>query len=125
MILFSFHVCCSKKHKSGDAGESTTKAAPKLEIPFDYVEQSVISLPSYVAKNAPAAMEVLETSSPEDLECVEMGDGNLNLVFIVTNTKNQKRVIVKQVRTITILVPFVDWNVIACCAAAYSPIGCS
>jgi 5-methylthioribose kinase len=49
-----------------------------------------------LAKNAPAAMEALETTSPDDIECVEMGDGNLNLVFIVTNTNNQKKIIVKQ-----------------------------
>jgi 5-methylthioribose kinase len=41
-------------------------------------------------------MEALETTSPDDIECVEMGDGNLNLVFIVTNTNNQKKIIVKQ-----------------------------
>ena len=70
----------------------------KLEVPLDYVEQSVTSLPAFLARDAPAAMEALGAAAvcPEDLECVEMGDGNLNLVFIVTNTKNQKRVIVKQ-----------------------------
>lgn len=41
-------------------------------------------------------MEALGTTSPEDIECVEMGDGNLNLVFIVTNKQNQKQIIVKQ-----------------------------
>lgn len=42
-------------------------------------------------------MEVLATTDPADLEAVEMGDGNLNLVFIVTNKKDlSKQVIIKQ-----------------------------
>jgi len=73
---------------------STT--AKKLFVPSDYVEQNVRSLPVYLAKNAHVAMEHLEASSPENLECQEVGDGNLNLVFIVTNVENQKKIIVKQ-----------------------------
>ena len=71
-------------------------ASAKLVVPFGYTEQSVTSLPAFLAKNAPAAMEALEATSQNDIECVEMGDGNLNLVFIVTNKKNQKQIIVKQ-----------------------------
>ena len=42
-------------------------------------------------------MEMLGTKDPNDLNCIEMGDGNLNLVFIVSNTKlHEKQVIVKQ-----------------------------
>ena len=42
-------------------------------------------------------MEMLGTKDPNDLNCIEMGDGNLNLVFIVSNTKlHEKHVIVKQ-----------------------------
>lgn len=56
----------------------------------------------YLAQNAPAAMDALRTTCAEDLTAVEMGDGNLNLVFIVTNTKAEEvngrkpQVIVKQ-----------------------------
>ena len=40
---------------------------------------------------------MLGTNDAKDINCVEMGDGNLNLVFIVTNTKlPEKQVIVKQ-----------------------------
>lgn len=85
-----------KKHISGGKANDHVTPEAKLVVPFDYMEHSVTSLPVYLAKNAPAAMEALEATCPEDLECVEMGDGNLNLVFIVTNTKNQKRVVVKQ-----------------------------
>jgi 5-methylthioribose kinase len=85
-----------KKHTSGKEEETETAPGAKLKVPFDYTEHSVTSLPAYLAKNAPAAMEALEATCPEDLNCVEMGDGNLNLVFIVTNTKNQKSVICKQ-----------------------------
>lgn len=95
MHPFCFLSDCRKKHTSGEAEETETPGA-KLEVPFDYMEQSVTSIPAYLAKNAPAAMEALETTCPDDLDCVEVGDGNLNLVFIVTNTKNQKRVICKQ-----------------------------
>ena len=41
-------------------------------------------------------MNALGATSFADLECTEMGDGNLNLVFIVTNTLNGKKIIVKQ-----------------------------
>ncbi len=49
-------------------------------------------------------MEALGTTDPSDLTALEMGDGNLNLVFIVTNNNNttqkpqqqQRHVIVKQ-----------------------------
>ena len=85
-----------KAFVKADQGEKKTVAAPKLVVPFDYTEQSNDSLPAYLAKNAPVAMEHLGTTSSEDLVCKEMGDGNLNLVFIVTNEKNGKVVIVKQ-----------------------------
>lgn len=84
------------QHTSGK-GLADSSLDSKLAVPFDYQQQSIASLPSYLARNAPVAMEVLETSNADDLEAVEMGDGNLNLVFIVTNkTKPSKRVIVKQ-----------------------------
>lgn len=85
----------SEKHKAEESSEIQT-TAKKLVIPIDYHEQSVASLPAYLAKNATVAMEHLETTSTEHLECLEVGDGNLNLVFIVTNTQNQKKIIVKQ-----------------------------
>jgi 5-methylthioribose kinase len=80
-------------------GETTAASGPpKLQTPTGYVEQNVNSLPDYLARNVPKAMEVLGTSKSEDLECVEMGDGNLNLVFIVGNKKDasKPKVIVKQ-----------------------------
>ena len=83
--------------KDNNTAENGVPAVPKLKVPVDYTEQTVGSLPAYLAKNAPEAMQVLGTNSAKDLECVEMGDGNLNLVFIVTNkTAPHKQVIVKQ-----------------------------
>jgi 5-methylthioribose kinase len=69
---------------------------PKLKVPFDYLEHSCESLPEYLFKNAPVAIQHLGASKVNELECKEVGDGNLNLVFIVTNKQNQKSVIVKQ-----------------------------
>jgi len=69
----------------------------KLYIPSGYTEQTVSSLPTYLAQSTPETMKILGVDSGEDLECVEMGDGNLNLVFIVTNKSDRsKQVIVKQ-----------------------------
>lgn len=64
-----------------------------------YHEETTDTLPSFLANTAGArgVMEALHAKDASELEAVEMGDGNLNLVFIVTN-KNQpdKQVIVKQ-----------------------------
>jgi 5-methylthioribose kinase len=94
------------KHKAvaaAAAGEDTQEqaaaapAAAKLVVPFNYVEQSIDSIPAYLAKHSPNTMNVLATTDPDDLKCIEVGDGNLNLVFIVTNKKDEsKQVIVKQ-----------------------------
>lgn len=87
------------KHQAIEASNGVASPTRnKLKIPPGYVEQTVQSLPHYLTKNAPKAMEILGTNNPEDLSCVEMGDGNLNLVFIVTNTKKSdvKKLIVKQ-----------------------------
>jgi 5-methylthioribose kinase len=80
-----------------------TEEAPAydiLHVPEDYVEQTTETLPLYIFEQVPKAMQVLRAKTVEDLECVEVGDGNLNLVFIVSN-KNYKndesqKVIVKQ-----------------------------
>jgi 5-methylthioribose kinase len=87
---------------AGVGGGEETKAAsvpatPRLKVPVDYHEQSVTSMPSYLVKHAPEACVQLGTTNPDDLECKEVGDGNLNLVFIVVNTTDpDKQVIVKQ-----------------------------
>ncbi|GAX28050.1 5-methylthioribose kinase [Fistulifera solaris] len=74
-----------------------TVAAAAPSNTQDYTEQTVHTLPLYLTQHAPAAMEILEAVEPEDLDCVEVGDGNLNLVFIVTNKyKPENQVIVKQ-----------------------------
>jgi 5-methylthioribose kinase len=79
------------------AGEKTgSSSSPKLHVPFDYVELSNETVPGYLAKNAPIAMASLETKDAKDLVCKEVGDGNLNLVFIITNQKSGKSIIVKQ-----------------------------
>ena len=78
----------------------THSSKNEQQIPSStYQEQSTGSLPQYLAQYVPEAMKVLEATSADDLECVEMGDGNLNLVFIVSNTKldaQAPKVIVKQ-----------------------------
>lgn len=87
-----------QKHTAGTMGAPSAEKVekPKLFVPFDYQEQSAASVPSYLAKHSAKTMEILEANDVGDLEATEMGDGNLNLVFIVTNKKNQKKVIVKQ-----------------------------
>lgn len=86
--------------KAGNADSAAPAAVtttPKLKVPNDYTEHSCESLPAYLANHAPTAMRELGTSAADDLECVEMGDGNLNLVFIVTNKLSpDNKVIVKQ-----------------------------
>jgi len=88
-----------------DAGNKRRTSSTKMNphnAPVYYTEQTVDSLPLYLAKNAPEAMKVLGAKSASDLECVEVGDGNLNLVFIVTNKVGDKKegnlpaVVVKQ-----------------------------
>ena len=92
-------------HTQSTEGTDSTKVTPvynrqysrKLSAPIEYTEQSVTTLPSYLVRKAPDACNVLGTNEADDLECVEVGDGNLNLVFIVTNKKDRsKQVIVKQ-----------------------------
>lgn len=68
-----------------------------------YQEQTTATLPDYLARHAPEVLVALGATGAADLEAVEMGDGNLNLVFIVTNTASAtadgeppRRVVVKQ-----------------------------
>ena len=83
--------------KSVSEGSTPATKGSGLVIPSDYTEYSVDTLAAYLAKESPETMEHLGTTQADDLECVEMGDGNLNLVFIVTNKKDtSKQVIVKQ-----------------------------
>ena len=91
---FSFHDIVRRKNNGGNV--SSVDNISSL-APSDYSEQSCTSLPAYIEKNAPLVMTVLEASSASDLSAIEMGDGNLNLVFIVTNNANGKKIIVKQV----------------------------
>lgn len=91
----------SRKYKEGNSGPSeedmSASADQKLQVPMNYKEQSCESLPGYLAEYAPHVLERLGTNDPKDINCIEMGDGNLNLVFIVTNTKiPTNQVIVKQ-----------------------------
>jgi 5-methylthioribose kinase len=81
-----------------DPAAAAATAPPAAAEPADsYVEQTVATLPAYVAANVPEALKILETDNVEDIACVEMGDGNLNLVFIVSNKlRPEKAVIVKQ-----------------------------
>lgn len=78
--------------------EDKTTPTTKLAIPEGYTEQTVETLPQYIVDNVPKVMDVLDAKSISDLSCCEMGDGNLNLVFIVSNnnTTSNKKVIVKQ-----------------------------
>jgi 5-methylthioribose kinase len=70
-------------------------AVPEEET--SYVEQTVATLPAFVVAHVPDAVQRLQTDRAEDLDCVEMGDGNLNLVFLVSNRQHPDRaVIVKQ-----------------------------
>ncbi|GKY94808.1 hypothetical protein MPSEU_000446000 [Mayamaea pseudoterrestris] len=67
--------------------------------PEDYHEVSTVTLPTFLAghEDASDVMEALGATDASEIEAVEMGDGNLNLVFIVSNKNNpDKKVIVKQ-----------------------------
>ena len=87
------------KYRQEHSETDITDIAPKqgLIVPSDYTEQTCETLPSYIEENCPYVLESLDASTASDLSAVEMGDGNLNLVFIVTNTKNSRKIIVKQV----------------------------
>ena len=75
------------------------KAAVVDEDLSEYTEQTTLSLPSYIAANIPEAMKILNVTTADEIEAVEMGDGNLNLVFIVSNktsSATHAKIIVKQ-----------------------------
>ena len=83
----------------------TAATVPVVENITEYTEQTVSSLPSYIADNVPEAMTILNVTTADEIEAVEMGDGNLNLVFIVASKrscndakdgKQQAKIIVKQ-----------------------------
>lgn len=84
------------QHTGGASVAVTEKSS--LQVPAGYNEKSVDTLPLYLATHVPKAMEVLGATAADDLECVEMGDGNLNLVFIVSNKSESTavKIIVKQ-----------------------------
>ena len=59
-----------------------------------YTPLTLAAVPAYLA-SVPAAMEILGGSA--DLDCIEVGDGNLNLVFLVNVKDNPgKTAVVKQ-----------------------------
>ncbi|MEQ2025727.1 S-methyl-5-thioribose kinase [Xenorhabdus szentirmaii] len=57
-----------------------------------YIPQTCESLPHYLTKNLPTTIS--PGGSPETWKIEEVGDGNLNLVFIVSGT--EKTIVVKQ-----------------------------
>ncbi|PHM27307.1 hypothetical protein [Xenorhabdus budapestensis] len=61
-------------------------------VPTEYTPQTCESLPHYLAKNLPTTISL--GGLPETWQIKEVGDGNLNLVFIISGT--EKTVIVKQ-----------------------------
>ncbi|PHM38321.1 S-methyl-5-thioribose kinase [Xenorhabdus innexi] len=61
-------------------------------VPTEYIPQSCESLPHYLAKNLPPTISL--GGLPETWQIQEVGDGNLNLVFIVAGT--EKTIVVKQ-----------------------------
>ncbi|PHM54889.1 hypothetical protein [Xenorhabdus hominickii] len=56
-----------------------------------YIPQTCESLPLYLAKNLPTTMSL--GGSTESWQIQEVGDGNLNLVFIVSG--KEKTIVVK------------------------------
>lgn len=82
---------------SASPSRRSSTHSPHLKVPSYYREQTTESLPQYLAEHAPHVLaDALGASDPRELTCVEFGDGNLNLVFIVANQTNGKQVIVKQ-----------------------------
>ncbi|BET97357.1 S-methyl-5-thioribose kinase [Xenorhabdus taiwanensis] len=61
-------------------------------LPTGYIPQNCESLSHYLAKNLPTT--ILPGGSPETWQIQEVGDGNLNLVFIVSG--KEKTIVVKQ-----------------------------
>ncbi|WP_237387848.1 S-methyl-5-thioribose kinase [Xenorhabdus sp. Sc-CR9] len=61
-------------------------------IPTGYIPQTSESLPLYLAKNLPTTISL--GGEPETWKIQEVGDGNLNLVFIVSG--KEKTIVVKQ-----------------------------
>ncbi|MDC9583188.1 S-methyl-5-thioribose kinase [Xenorhabdus sp. PR6a] len=61
-------------------------------VPIGYIPQTCGSLSHYLAKNLPTTLSL--GGSPETWQIQEVGDGNLNLVFIVAG--KEKTIVVKQ-----------------------------
>ncbi|MBI6547432.1 S-methyl-5-thioribose kinase [Xenorhabdus lircayensis] len=61
-------------------------------VPTGYTPQTCESLPHYLAKNLPITISL--GGAPETWQIQEVGDGNLNLVFIVSGKENT--IVVKQ-----------------------------
>ncbi|MDX8000814.1 S-methyl-5-thioribose kinase [Xenorhabdus sp. Reich] len=61
-------------------------------VPIGYIPQTCESLPRYLAKNLPTTISL--GGSPETWQIQEVGDGNFNLVFIVSG--KEKTIVVKQ-----------------------------
>ncbi|PHM46180.1 S-methyl-5-thioribose kinase [Xenorhabdus mauleonii] len=61
-------------------------------VPTDYTPQNCESLPNYLAKKLPETISL--GGLPESWQVQEVGDGNLNLVFIVSG--KEKTIVVKQ-----------------------------
>jgi 5-methylthioribose kinase len=84
-----------------EAASPTTPPSSSLRrgsmVPTNYQEQTAESLPIYLSNYAPTVLNgVLQAERASDLSCVEFGDGNLNLVFLVTCERTGRQVIVKQ-----------------------------
>ena len=58
--------------------------------------QTAYISPLQLPENSTVSLKVVEATSSSDLECVMMGDGNLNLFFIVTNKLNVNKIIVNR-----------------------------
>lgn len=87
----------SKNQDSPSTNTSAVTGRRGSMVPSNYREQTVETLPIYLSNRVPLVMkEVLKADRATDLTCIEFGDGNLNLVFLVTNSTNGKQVIVKQ-----------------------------
>mmetsp|Transcript_23496 Transcript_23496/g.50942 ORF Transcript_23496/g.50942 Transcript_23496/m.50942 type:complete len:635 (+) Transcript_23496:69-1973(+) len=87
---------CSFDVASFLSADDTSKVSSILHDSEKYQELTIDSIPHYLSNHAPNVMTVLGTTSFVDLDCSQVEGDDLNLVFVVTNSINGKKVVVKQ-----------------------------
>lgn len=87
---------CSFDVASFLSAEDTSNIPSSLHDSEKYQELTIDSIPHYLSNHAPNVMTVLGTTSFVDLDCSQVEGGDLSIIFVVTNSINGKKVVVKQ-----------------------------